>query len=173
MLGLPKKVSLISSILSSAFLVHPIPVYTWGVFSHFATLCFKSIMWLFGDDLWERANGWVQSLLVAVVPNFWNCLANECWAFKVYFKSLSSFFSLLPMVSFLPSCFTIRNKSQDRSLLPKGTVTFSFVITFISLCSYLFDDLKIAFVSYTSVLVAKLGMILCCYFLHLQKKQKF
>lgn len=154
MLSLLKKVSLISSILSSAFLVHPMPVYTWGVFSHFATLCFKSIMWLFGDDLWERANGWVQSLLVAVVPNFWNCLANECWAFKIYFKSLSSFFSLLPMVSFLPSCFTIRNKSQDRSLLPKGTVTFSFVITFISLCSYLFDDLKNCF--------CKLYICPCC-----------
>lgn len=153
MLSLLKRVSLISSILSSAFLVYPMPVLE-GVFSHFNTLCFKPIMWIFGDNLWERANGWVQNLLVAVVPNFWNCLTSECWAFKFYFKSLSSFFSLLPMVSPLPSCFTIRNKSQDRSLLPKGTVTFSFVITFISLCSYLFDDLKNCF--------CKLYICPCC-----------
>lgn len=52
-------------------------------------------------------------------PIFKNEPANECWAFKIYFKKFIQFFSLLPMV-FLPSCFTIRNKSQDRSLLQKG-----------------------------------------------------
>ena len=68
-LRLSKRVSLISSVLSSSFRRRCLPVPE-GSSPSFITLCSKSIMWLCGDNLWERVNGWVQNLLVVAMPQF-------------------------------------------------------------------------------------------------------
>lgn len=68
-LRLSKRVSLISSVLSSAFHRRCMPVPEGSSLS-FITLCSKSITWIFGDNLRGRVNGWVQNLSVVAMPQF-------------------------------------------------------------------------------------------------------
>lgn len=119
----------------------------------------KFIIWIFSDISEKELVGGCRILWWLWILTFQNYFTSHL-SYKTHKKCLASFFLLLPMVAFLPCCFSIRNESHNRSLYSqKCLVNFHFVIIFISSCSHLSDELK---KQHKKLNFYKLFICLCC-----------